>query len=110
MGVIEEAEKYLSLIPDDIREDPNWLIELLEGLLNEVKETNKELEQYKAVVDGLYDSFEENVKLRARNNKLELIADAAGNMVDMYDVSTGVEIAKSRILLEKALSNLREKE
>jgi len=36
------------------------------------------------------------------------VVEAAGNMIDMYDVSTGVEIARARIFLEEALNQLSE--
>ena len=85
MSIIEKARKLINEA-DNARSQSAW-----EGAAGELitlvdDELLKELEQYKAVVD------------------------AAGNMIDMYDVSTGVEVAKARILLEKALSNLKEKE
>jgi len=80
MSIIEEAKEYQQNFTGiNHRAD-----RVIRKLVTEYEKANKELGQYKQVVE------------------------AAGNMIDMYDVSTGVEIARARIFLEEALNQLSE--
>jgi hypothetical protein len=48
MNNIEKAKAYLDLIPDDIRKEPNQMIEAIENLLKEIAKRDAVIEAAKA--------------------------------------------------------------
>jgi hemerythrin-like domain-containing protein len=69
MNNIEKAKAYLNLIPDDIRKEPNQMIEIIESLVEEIELKDKVIEAAKEFIDtnvsdwkaqdAAYDKFEE---------------------------------------------------
>ena len=51
MSATERAKHYLSLIPDDIRKNPNQLIQIVEKLVEEIELKNKVIEAAKEFIE-----------------------------------------------------------